>query len=151
MSDPLKGRSIRVLVVDDHAMVRQGLRCTLETYPGIEVVGEASDGDEVLASIEKVQPTVVVMDIVMPKMDGIAATRLIKAQYPQIAVIGLTRELKDYTSYSMKKAGAYEVLDKKNAVVELYDAIQRALPGIDGKAVDRPEIVPGLDPMADAT
>ena len=101
-------RSIRVLLVDDHTMVRQGLRCTLEAYPGIEVVGEASDGEEVLACIEKIRPTVVVMDIVMPKMDGIAATRIIKTQYPQIAVVGLTRELKDYTSYSMKKAGAFE-------------------------------------------
>ncbi len=121
-----KVRSIRVLLVDDHAMVRQGLRCTLEGYPNIEVVGEASDGSEVLACIEKVQPTAVVMDIVMPKMDGIAATRLIKAQHPKIAVIGLTRELKDYTSYSMKKAGASEVVDKKNAVVELYDAIKKS-------------------------
>ena len=94
-------------------MVRQGLRCTLEVYPSIEVVGEASDGDEVLACIEKVQPTVVVMDMFMPKMDGIAATRLVRTQYPQIAVVGLTRELKDYTSYSMKKAGAFEVVDKR--------------------------------------
>ena len=148
-----KAKSIRVLVVDDHAMIRQGLRCTLETYPGIEMVGEASDGAEVLACIEKVQPTVVVMDIVMPKMDGIAATRLLKSQYPQIAVVGLTRELKDYTlysMYSMKKAGAFEVVDKKNAVVELYDAIHRALAGIDGKAVDRPEIGPGLGSMTEA-
>ena len=112
-------------------MVRQGLRCTLEGYPSIEVVGEASDGEEAVACVPKVQPTVVVMDIVMPKMDGIAATRLIKTQYPHIAIIGLSRELKDYTSYSMKKAGASEVLDKKNAVVVLYDAIQRSLPGID--------------------
>jgi DNA-binding NarL/FixJ family response regulator len=78
-----KARSIRVLLVDDHATVRQGLRCTLEAYSSIEVVGEAGDGSEVLACIEKLQPTVVVMDIVMPKLDGIAATRLIKAQYPQ--------------------------------------------------------------------
>ena len=139
-----KARSIRVLLVDDHAMVRQGLRCTLEVYPSVEVVGEASDGSEVLAWIEKVQPTVVVMDIVMPKMDGIAATRLLKAQYPQIVVVGLTRELKDYTLYSMKKAGASEVVDKKNAVVKLYDAIRRALAGIDGKTLDRPDIGPGL-------
>ena len=125
-----KARLIRVLVVDDHAMVRQGLRCTLEVYPSIEVVGEAGDGEEVLACIEKVQPTVVVMDIVMPKMDGIAATRLLKIKYPQIAVVGLTRDLKDYTSYSMKKAGAFEVVDKKNAVVELYDAIERAVADI---------------------
>ncbi len=128
-----KARAIRVLLVDDHAMVRQGLRCTLEVYPSIEIVGEASDGDEVIAYIEKVQPTVVVLDIVMPKMDGIAATRLITAGYPQIAVVGITRELKDYTSYAMKKAGASEVVDKKNAVAELYDAIHRAIAGIDGK------------------
>ena len=128
-----KARPIRVLLVDDHAMVRQGLRCTLEVCPGIEVVGEASDGDEVLAWIEKVQPAVVVLDIIMPKMDGITATGLIKTQYPQIAVVGLTRELKDYTSYAMKKAGAFEVVDKKNAVDELYGAIQRAFAGIDGK------------------
>ena len=126
-------RAIRVLLVDDHAMVRQGLRCTLEAYPGIEVVGEASDGEEVLAYIAKVQPTVVVLDIIMPKMDGIAAARLIKTEYPQIAVVGITRELKDYTSYAMKKAGASEVVDKKNAVAELYDAIQRALAAHDGK------------------
>jgi hypothetical protein len=56
-------------------------------------------------------------------------------------VVGLTREPKDYTLYSMKKAGAFEVVDKKNAVVELYDAIQRAVTDIDGKAVGRPEIV----------
>ena len=125
-----KPRSIRVLVVDDHAMVRHGLRCTLELYPSIEVVGEASDGDEVLACVAKVQPTVIVMDIVMPKMDGIATTRLVRTQYPQIAIVGLTRDLKDYTSYSMKKAGAFEVVDKKNTVIELYDAIERAVADI---------------------
>ena len=86
----------------------------------------------------------------MSKMDGIAAPRLIKTQYPQIAVVGLTRDLKDYTLYSMKKAGAFEVVDKKNAVVQLYDAIQRAL-GIDGKGVDLPEMGPGLGSMTEAT
>ena len=132
-------------------MVRQGLRCALEAYPSIEVVGEASDGQEVLTCIEKVRPTVVVMDIVMPKMDGIAATRIIKAQYPQIAVVGLTREPKDYTVYSMKKAGASEVVDKKNAVDGLYGAIRRALTIIDGKAVGRPEIDPSVGPISKAT
>ena len=143
-------RSIRVLLVDDHTMVRQGLRCTLEVNPNIEVVGEASDGEEVLAYIEKVQPTVVVIDIIMPKMDGITATRLIKAQYPKIAV-GLTRDLKDYTAYSMEKAGAFEVVDKKDAVVELYDAIQRAVAGVNGNAVYRPEIGTGSGSMPEAT
>ena len=128
-----KAKSIRVLLVDDHAMIRQGLRCALECYPNIEVVGEAGDGEEALKCVAKALPTVVVMDIVMPKMDGIAATRRVKTEYPQIAVIGLTRDPKDYTLYTMKKEGASEVVDKKNAVVELYDAIQRAVTGIDGQ------------------
>ena len=133
-----QAKSVRVLLVDDHAMVRQGLRCALESYPGIEVVGEASDGQQAVECVPKVQPTVVVIDVIMPKMDGIEATHLIKKQYSQIAVVGLTRELKDYTSYSMKKAGASEVLDKKDAVAELYDAIQRAVADTTGKAVDEP-------------
>ncbi len=127
-----------------------GLRCTLEGYPSIEVVGEASDGSEVLACIEKVQPTVVVMDITMPKMDGITSTRLIKAQYPKIAVVGLTGGPKDYTSYSMKKVGASDVVDKDDAVVELYNAIQRAAEDINGKVIDRPEIGPGLGSTTEA-
>jgi CheY-like chemotaxis protein len=142
---------IRVLLVDDHVMIRQGLRCALECYPCIEVVDEAGDGEEAVACVAKVLPAVVVIDIVMPKMDGIAATRRIKTQYPQIAVIGLTRDLKDYTFYSMKKAGAFEILDKKSGVVELYEAIQRAVGGIDGKAVKRLEIGPGLGSMTEAT
>ena len=132
-----------MLLVDDHAMIRQGLRCALECYPNIEVVGEASDGEEALERVAKVLPAVVVMDIVMPKMDGIAATRRVKTEYPQIAVIGLTRDPKDYMLYTMKKEGASDVVDKKNAVVELYDAIQRAVADIDGKAIDRPETDPG--------
>jgi DNA-binding NarL/FixJ family response regulator len=144
------GISIRVLLVDDHAMVRQGLCCSLEVYPDMEIVGEASDGIEALECVAKVQPSVVVMDIVMPKMDGITATRLIKSQYPQIAVVGLTRDLKDYTAYSMKKAGAFEVVDKKNVIAELYDAIQKALAGIN-KVIDKPEFGPGLDAITEAT
>ena len=114
-------------------MVRQGLRCTLDAYPNIEVVGEASNGNEALVLVTKVQPTVVVMDIVMPNMDGIEATRLLKTHYPNIAVVGLTRELKDYTTYSMKRAGAAEVMGKQNAVDELYDAIQRAIAASTGR------------------
>ena len=84
-------------------------------------------------------------------MDGITATRLITAQYPKIAVVGLTRDLKDYTAYSMEKAGAFEVVDKKDAVVELYDALQRAVAGVNGNAVYRPEIGTGSGSMPEAT
>ena len=120
---------IRVLLVDDLINMRQTLRSTLEAYPYIEVVGEASDGEEAITRVEHLQPAVVIMDIYMGRMDGITATRLIKAKYPQIAVIGLTVEQKDFQLYAMHKAGAIEVLAKENAA-ELPEAIQRA--------VDRP-------------
>ena len=122
---------IRVVLVDDHPTVRQTLRSTLQAYPNIEVVGEASDGEEAIVRVEDLQPAVVVMDIYMSRMDGITATRLIKAQYPQVAVIGLTIEQKDFQLYAMHTAGALEVIGKENAMAELPGAIQRA--------VDRPD------------
>lgn len=125
-----KAGLIRVLLADDHAMVRQGLRSALQAYLNIEVVGEAGDGDEAVAVASKLQPTIVVMDINMSKMDGITATRLIKLQHPQIVVIGLTADLKGYQVYAMQKAGAFAVLSKYKAVNELYGAIQRAIASI---------------------
>jgi DNA-binding NarL/FixJ family response regulator len=121
---------IRVVLADDQTMIRQGLRSALEAYPNIEVVGEASDGDEAVAAASKLQPSIVVMDINMSKMDGIAATRLIKAQCPEIVVIGLSADPKDYQVYAMQKAGASEVLGKDQAVNDLYGAIQRAVASI---------------------
>ena len=117
---------IRVLLVDDHSTVRQTLRNVLHPYPNIEVVGEASDGEEAIARVDHLQPAVVVMDIYMGRMDGITATRLIKENYPQVAVIGLTIEQKDFQLYAMHKAGAVEIIGKENAIVELPGAIERA-------------------------
>jgi DNA-binding NarL/FixJ family response regulator len=80
--------------------------------------------------VAQIQPAVVVMDINMSKMDGITATRLIKTQHPQVAVLGLSVDLKDYQIYAMQKAGAFEVLKKDNAVADLYGAIQRAVAAV---------------------
>jgi DNA-binding NarL/FixJ family response regulator len=121
---------IRVLLVDDQAMVRQGLRSALEAYPNITVVGEAADGDEAVLGAAKHQPTVVVIDINMPKMDGITATRLIKTQHPEMVVLGITAEPEEYQIYAMQKAGASEVLKKDEAVNDLYAAIQRAVASV---------------------
>ena len=118
---------IRVLIADDHQMMRKGLCDALQEYPNIEVVGEASHGDEAVTATLKLQPNVVLMDINMAIMDGITATRLIKAQHPEIAVIGLSVYPKEYLVYAMKKAGASEVVGKENAMDELYGAIQRAV------------------------
>jgi DNA-binding NarL/FixJ family response regulator len=117
---------IRVLLVDDHPTVRQTLRSALAAHANSEVVGEASDGEEAIARVEHVQPAVVVMDIYMGRMDGITATRLIKQQYPQVEVIGLTIEQKDFQLFAMHKAGATEVIAKEN-MAELPEAIERAV------------------------
>jgi DNA-binding NarL/FixJ family response regulator len=107
-------------------MVRQGVRDLLGSYPNIEVVGEAGDGEEGFQQAAKLQPTVIVMDITMPKMDGVASTRLIKTHYPHMAVVGLSVLTHSYHRDAMVKAGASEVIGKEQAVDELYGAIQKA-------------------------
>lgn len=118
---------IRVLLVDDHAMVRQGLRSVLESYSDIEVVGEASDGKESLVSVEHVRPSVVVMDLNMPKMNGIDATAIIKSRHPDIIVLGLSVNAGEDNQAAMIQAGAAALLTKEAAVDQLYDMIHDAV------------------------
>jgi DNA-binding NarL/FixJ family response regulator len=117
---------IRVLLVDDHTMFRQGLRTLLQCYSDIEVVDEAGDGAEAVSKVSTVQPAVVVMDISMPKMDGVAATRLVKSRHSEVAVLGLSVTGQGYQVEAMLKAGAVKVLTKERAVDELYDCIKKA-------------------------
>jgi DNA-binding NarL/FixJ family response regulator len=124
-------QSIRVLLVDDHAMVRQGLRSLLDSYPDIEVAGEASNGEEALACVATYQPAIVVMDINMPKMNGIEATAAIRARYPETIVIGLSVQTGGEMQQAMLKAGAATLLNKEAAVEHLYQtiqAVQKAIP-----------------------
>jgi DNA-binding NarL/FixJ family response regulator len=107
-------------------MFRQGLRTLLDSYADIEVIDEASDGAEAVSKVSTLQPTVVVMDISMPKLDGVAATRLLKTQHSQLPVLGLSVAGQGHQVEAMLKAGAVEVLTKENAVDELYDAIKKA-------------------------
>jgi DNA-binding NarL/FixJ family response regulator len=123
-------RLLRVLIVEDHAMIREGLKSNLRSYPNIDIVGEASNGEEALAKISELQPTVVVMDIVMPRLDGITASRMLKSQYPHIAVVGLSSHAKSYEVNAMIEAGAFEVITKDKAVHDLYEVIQRAAEAI---------------------
>ena len=118
---------IRVLLVDDHVMFRQGLRTLLQCYPDIDVVDEAGDGAEAVSKVAAVQPAVVVMDISMPKMDGVAATRLLKSRHSQVTVVGLSVTGVAYQIEAMLKAGAVKVVTKERAVDDLYDSIKKAL------------------------
>jgi PAS domain S-box-containing protein len=121
-------KALTVLLVDDHAMMRQGLRSVLEAHPDIQIIGEASDGQEALAMVHSLQPAVVVMDINMPRLNGIEATARIKAHYPDIRVIGLSVNAGPNNREAMLQAGADMLLTKEAAVEELYRGIQSVVP-----------------------
>lgn len=123
----LDNGKIRVLLVDDHAMVRQGLRTVLETYPAIEVAGEATNGVEAVALVETLRPSVILMDINMPRMNGIEATTRIKAHYPGTIVIGLSVNAGGQNEVAMAQAGASALITKEAAVDDLYAAIQQTV------------------------
>jgi CheY-like chemotaxis protein len=118
-----RGGVIRVLLVDDVQIVRQALRGILGSYPGFEVVGEACNGEEALESVQILKPSVVVMDINMPKLDGIRATSLIKRVYPHIVIVGLSVYANEDTRKAMTAAGATTVISKEAAVEQLRDEI----------------------------
>jgi signal transduction histidine kinase/ActR/RegA family two-component response regulator len=122
---PSVQRALKVLLVDDHAMMRQGLRSVLEAHADIQIVGEASDGHEAVALADTLRPAVVIMDINMPRLNGIEATSRIKAQYPDIRVIGLSVNAGPNNKEAMLRAGADMLLTKEAAVEELYRGIQR--------------------------
>ena len=82
---------IRILLVDDHTVVRRGLRLAFDLEDDLEVVGEAANGQEALAKVEELQPDVVVMDLLMPVMNGVDATRAIRRDHPDVEVVALTR------------------------------------------------------------
>jgi DNA-binding NarL/FixJ family response regulator len=114
---------VQVLLVDDHAMVRQGLRSVLDAYDDLHVVAEARDGAEAVQLVSEFHPRVVVMDINMPRMNGIDATIHIKNRWPETTVIGISVNTGDDNSDAMKRAGAATVLPKDTAVDQLHDAI----------------------------
>lgn len=120
---------IRVLLVDDHEMVRMGLAAYLATEDGIEVVGEAGNGEEGLRLAEQLKPDVILMDLVMDQMDGIAATRAIRERLPETKVIVLTSFIDDEKVYPVIEAGAFSYLLKTARASEIAEAIRSAYAG----------------------
>lgn len=116
-------RAIRVLLVDDHAMVREGLRSILEGYPETCVIGEAGDGEEAVVLARDLRPDVVVMDMNLPRLDGVEATRIIKQDRPEVAIVGLSVNSTRQAADAMAKAGADEFLTKESAADRLYQTI----------------------------
>lgn len=120
---------IGILIVDDHGVVRQGLRMYLALDPELEVVGEAANGAEALRQARELKPDVVLMDLLMPVMDGIAATEAIRRELPEVEVIALTSVLEDSAVYGAMRAGAIGYLLKDTEANELCRAIKAAAAG----------------------
>ncbi len=133
--------AIRVLIVDDHAVVRSGLAAFLQVFDDLQLVGEASNGQQALRLCEQVQPDVVLMDLMMPGMDGATATRAIRRQFPHIQVIALTSFREHELVQSVLQAGAIGYLLKNVTADELANAVRAAYVG---RATLAPEITEAL-------
>jgi NarL family two-component system response regulator LiaR len=120
---------IRVLIVDDHSVVREGLRTFLELQDGIEVAGEADDGEEAVREAERLRPDVVLMDLVMPRMDGVVAMREVRERVPRARVVVLTSFLDDERLLPAIRAGAAGYLLKNVQPRELARAVRLAARG----------------------
>lgn len=151
---------IRLLIVDDHLVVRQGIRALLAEVPDMEVVGEACNGREGVERAEDLRPDVILMDLVMPEMDGIQAIRDITSGWPEARILALTSFSADDKVFPALKAGAVGYLLKDTDSADLVRAIRRVCRGesslhpvIARKVLlefhDRPAAAPELEPLTD--
>jgi NarL family two-component system response regulator LiaR len=121
--------AIRVLIVDDHAVVREGLRTFLGLQDGIDVVGEAADGDEALVEAERLRPDVVLIDLVMPRVDGVQAMRELRRRSPRTRAVVLTSFLDDERLLPAMRAGAAGYLLKNAEPKDIAGAVRAAAAG----------------------
>jgi DNA-binding NarL/FixJ family response regulator len=124
-----KSEIVRVLLAEDHTIVRKGLRSILDGEAGIEVIGEAKDGREAIEKAGQLHPDVVVMDITMPGLNGLEATRQIKKRFPEVQVVILTVHANEEYVFQILRAGASGYVVKQAAPGELISAIQAAYRG----------------------
>lgn len=119
----MNGAPLRVLVVDDQRVVREGLASLLRLISGIEVLGTAADGEEAIATVEQLRPEVVLMDLRMPRCDGVEATRRLRLSHPDVRVVVLTTYADDRSVLDALRAGARGFLTKDAGAEEIRDAI----------------------------
>ncbi len=123
------GDRMKVLVVDDHAVVREGIRMVLEGDPELQVVGEASSGEEAIDKVRELEPNVVVMDIGMPGLSGFEATRRIRQSHPDVQVLALTVHDSEAYVFQMLQAGATGYVVKRAPAAEVIQAVKGAFRG----------------------
>jgi DNA-binding NarL/FixJ family response regulator len=126
---PSPSGPIRVLTADDQRVVREGLALLLGLLPGIEVVGTAADGEQALAMVAELQPDVVLMDLRMPRVNGVEATRRLRESHPQVKVVVLTTYADDRSVIDALQAGALGYLTKDASAPEIAQALQRVTSG----------------------
>jgi CheY-like chemotaxis protein len=118
---------IRIMVADDHALVREGLRRMIRTLSDVELIGEAANGEEAVEQAMRLRPEAILMDINMPKMTGIEATRIIKRDLPEVVIIGLTLHDDEDILAAFREAGASECITKGGRAEELHEVLLTAL------------------------
>lgn len=123
-------QTIQVILAEDHELTRQGLAYGLEKFPGIRIIGEAENGQDVLALVAKNQPDIVIMDVVMPVLNGIAATRQLKAAFPNIRVLMLTSHNEEEKVFEAFAAGADGYCMKDVRTERLAQVIEMVLEGV---------------------
>lgn len=133
----MKKKQIRVIIADDHVMVRSGLRLFLLAFEDLKMIGEAANGEEAIRLCSREKPDIVLMDMVMPVVDGIQATSEIRSHFPHTQVVGLTTFYEPEMIQRMMDAGAISFLLKSVSAAELAGAIRDAN---DGKSTISPEI-----------
>jgi two-component system, NarL family, response regulator NreC len=137
-------KKIRVLLAEDHAMVREGLKLLIDSQPGMEVIGEAENGQTAVELSQKLMPDIILMDVSMPDMNGLKATEKIRQECPSIKVLALTRHNDQGYLHEIMRAGAAGYVLKQNTAAELIRAMQAVAtggnyldPAIAGKIIGR--------------